>query len=267
MIGNYKVKTAYKPEEISLNVNYGKQSFQRTGGDKVSERTGTEFVRNIIANRLLTAQSESQIASLMTQMQPISFKSGEAVYQPEDNCNFVYFPETAVFSQMNILEDGKTIETAMIGSEGMLGISSVLDFQPTNFWTQTLLGGTAYRINRKVFQPELMRGGLLQSAFLQYVNAYIRQIAQRAVCNNHHRIENRFATWLLLLADRNGQPNLALTQEQIAAVLGVQRPSVTCIAQNLRSDGSIEYMRGRIILNRRKLQIVACECYAAMSQN
>jgi CRP-like cAMP-binding protein len=165
---------------------------------------------------------------------------------------------------LSILEDGKTVETAMVGSEGIVGLSSVLGFQTGNVWTQTLIAGSAFRVSAKIFKQEFLRGGSLQTSCLDYINSYIRQISQRAICNNHHRIENRFSSWLLMLADRSKKNSLRLTQEQIAVVLGVQRPSVTCIAQNLRSNGCIDYLRGRIILNRQKLEASACECYAAV---
>ena len=261
MLGNHNVKNGGE-KTASLNLSSSAGFINQT--IKVSDGRSKSPIKSLLANRLLAAQSDGDFARLLRHIQLVSFAPGEAVFQPDGVCDFVYFPESAVFSQMNILEDGKTVETAIIGSEGMLGISSVLDFQPTNFWTQTLIGGSALRMNAKMFRQEFGRGGLLQESFLEYLNAYIRQISQRAVCNNHHRIENRFSTWLLMVADRSRHNNLSLTQEQIAAVLGVQRPSVTSIAQNLRSNGSIEYIRGRIILNRPKLEAAACECYAAI---
>lgn len=265
MTSNYKVKNGYNQKHAPLNINSGAPFVNQKPIAKVFGRGDNNLpVKNLLANRLLAAQPAGDFARLRRQMRLVSFKSGEVIYQPEGNCDFVYFPETAVFSQMNILEDGKTVETAMIGSEGLLGLSSVLDFQPTNFWTQTLVGGSAFRMNSKVFRQEFACGGFLQTSFLEYLNAYIKQISHRAACNNHHHIENRFATWLLMLADRSRRLKLSLTQEQIAAVLGVQRPSVTCIAQNLRSSGIIEYIRGSIILNRQKLEAAACECYAAI---
>lgn len=264
MTSNYKAESGINRKRAPLKVESAVVVNSRRVGDLTFAKRDGSLVKKLFVNRLLAAQSESEMARLLPQMQAVSFKSGEVIYQPESDCNFVYFPETAVFSQMSILEDGKTVETAMIGGEGMLGLTSVLDYHPTNCWTQTLTGGSAFRMNAKIFQQEFRRGGLLQTSFLKYINIYIKQISQRAVCNNHHRIENRFSTWLLMLADRSRQIKLSLTQEQIAAVLGVQRPSVTCIAQQLRSQGIIEYIRGRIILNRPKLEATACECYAAI---
>lgn len=264
MISDYKVENGRDSTLAPLKGRAAATFVTRTVSDRTFGKRDALPVKKLFANRLLAAQPDGEAARLARQMQLVSFKPGEVIYQPESDCDYVYFPETAVFSQMSILENGKTVETAMIGSEGMLGLSSVLDFHPVNFWTQTLIGGSAYRMNARVFRQEFKRGELLQTAFLEYINVYIKQISQRAVCNNHHRIESRFSTWLLMLADRSRQLKLSLTQEQIAAVLGVQRPSVTCIAQNLRSHGIIEYIRGRIILNRRKLETAACECYAAV---
>ncbi len=264
MTGNYKVKNEYQPTAALPNIRSNAPFVIQPSSERNSFGRNVATVENAVANRLLAALPSGDFERLLPLMQLVFIKTGEVVYQPEGNCDYIYFPETAVFSQMSILENGKTIETAMIGSEGMLGISSVLDFHPTNFWTQALAGGSAFKMSRQIFRQETMLGGRLQTVFLKYVNAYIKQLSQRAVCNNHHCIENRFSTWLLMLADRSNRVKLALTQEQIATALGVQRPSVTGIAQNLRNRGIIEYLRGHIVVNRRKLKAAACECYSAI---
>lgn len=268
MISNYKIGSGYDRDSAALKLRSNAPYTETRSGERIAGKLKlTEEkppFKPLLANRLLAAQTETDLSRLRSQMESVSLKAGEVVYQPEGDSNFIYFPETAVFSQMNMLENGKTVETAMIGNEGVVGFSSVLGFETSNFWTQTLTSGNALRINAKTFKQEFGRGGFLQTSFLNYINAYITQISQRSVCNNHHCIENRFATWLLMLADRSRQNKLSLTQEQIASVLGVQRPSVTCIAQNLRSSGSINYIRGRIILNRQKLETMACECYSVI---
>ena len=264
MISSYKIKNgaantvaALKPNSGALFTDLENERRKRLAADHRAAET-------MFSNRLLAVSYSDGFARMTLQMQPILFKIGEVVCQSDDDSQFIYFPETAVFSQMNILENGKTSETAMIGDEGIVGTAAILGRQPNNFWIQTLTAGSAFRLNAKIFKQELNLGGTLQTVFFEYLNTYIRQVSQRVVCNNHHRIENRFSTWLLMLADRSRKSRLSLTQEQIAAALGVQRPSVTCIAQNLRNSGSIDYLRGQIVLHRQKLEATACECYAAI---
>ncbi len=264
MIADSKIGNDYKKNGRALGV-ISKPSFVNKLNVRSNPFTEEKYpVRSMLSNRFLNALDDGEFARLAAHLQTISFKSGEVVYQPENHCNYIYFPETAVFSQINTLESGKTVEIAMIGHEGVIGLSSILGRKPNNFCTQTLISGSAFRISAKIFSREFVESSAFQSSFFEYLNSYILQVSQRAVCNNHHRIEHRFATWLLMLADRSRKDNLFLTQEQIAAVLGVQRPSVTCIAQNLRSTGTIDYVRGRIILNRWKLEETACECYSVV---
>lgn len=227
----------------------------------------TLFIGEVTRNRVLASLPDRDSARLLPHLQIITFASGENVFQTNEDGAYVYFPETAVFSQLNFLEDGRTVETAMVGSEGVVGISSILSGRRNAApWTQTLLGGSAFRINTNIFKQEFEHGGFLQRSLLEYLDCYITQISQRVVCNNHHTIEERFSTWLLMLDDRCEKNKLVLTHEQIAQLLGVHRPSVTCIAQNLRNKQIIDYIRGRVsILNRRKLQESACECYSAIS--
>lgn len=252
LLSNPSVKTAFTGEAITSN---WQEVFNKTSS-----------IKTLLTNRLLKALPDSDFARLLPRLQTVSFASGEDVYQPHGSGEFLYFPETAVFSQLNILQDGRTVETAMIGGEGITGLSSILSFYPSAQWTQTLIAGSALRINADVFKQEFNRGGFLQASLFEYMNSYITQISQRVICNNHHRIEERFSTWLLMLADRSGENKLVLTHDQIAYFLGVHRPSVTCIAQDLRNNGIIDYMRGRIfILDRQKLEASACECYSAIN--
>lgn len=273
MINSYGAKAAYaKTSELpKINVN------QIFGGVKAKENQiekwksfswESDAIKNTLVNRLLAGASAENFTRLIAQIQKVSFGAGDVIYQPNGVDDYIYFPETAVFSQLNILEDGRTVETAMIGSEGVIGLPSILGLRQANFWTQALAAGSAFKIRADIFKQHFAGGGFLQTAFLEYVNFYIKQISQRAVCNNHHRIEERFSTWLLMLDDRLGtdeKNKLRLTQEQIAQMLGVHRPSVTCIAQDLRDKGIIDYLRGKIfILDRQNLETSACECYSAI---
>lgn len=268
MLNNYKAENGYAGKNLGSHLSV-RPSF---AGESVKNGLkhfsgGTSSIKTLLTNRLINILPDSDFARLLPRLQTVSLNFGEDVYQPGGAGDFLYFPETAVFSQLNILEDGRTVETAMIGSEGITGLTSMLSFYPTTYWTQTLIAGSALRIDAKFFKQEFNRGGFLQAALLNYMNSYITQISQRVICNNHHRIEERFSTWLLMLDDRSEKNNLILTHDRIAYFLGVHRPSVTCIAQELRNSGIIDYMRGRIyILDRQKLEDSACECYSAVKQ-
>ncbi len=244
-VGAYRREAIYRQKPFSGEISALKASFR---------------------NHLLNALPDEEFARLLPFLQTVSISGGENIFFPDGANEFIYFPETAVFSQLNVLEDGRTIETAMIGNEGVAGISSILNFQSPAPWTQTSIAGSALRIRTEIFKQEFSRGSLLQTAVFDYLNAYIAQISQRVICYSHHRIEERFSNWLLMLDDRHEKEKLSLTHEQISCFLGVHRPSVTCIAQDLRDGGIIGYTRGQIfILDRQKLKNTACECYSAIN--
>lgn len=217
----------------------------------------------LIVNKILSALPERELERLKVCLQPVNFADGETVHQPDDYGKFIYFPETAVFAQLNILQDGRTVETAMIGSEGVTGITTALEDRSTPIpWTQVLTGGTALRISVSIFRQEFVANKHLQTAVFDYLKNYIEQISRKTVCNQHHLIEEKFATWLLMLDDRREANKLVLTHEQIARHLGVHRPSVSCVAQTMRDKKIIAYSRGHIsIINRQNLLAAACECY------
>jgi len=274
MLSIYKNKNAsYTVKNLPLNLSTNSTT---TASASVREPVLNKWKRisrktfsigEVTHNRVLSSLPESDFARLLPHLQAVTLSSGENIFQPGDDSVYVYFPETAVFSQLNVLEDGRTVETAMIGNEGIVGISSILNSrQNVTPWTQTLLGGNAFRINTSYFKEEFNNGGFLQTSLLEYLDFYIKQISQRVVCNNHHLVEERFSTWLLMLDDRCGKNKLILTHEQIAHLLGVHRPSITCIAQNFRNKEIIDYIRGQVsILNRRTLEELACECYSAIN--
>lgn len=267
MLNNTEIEKGYDKNTASVNLNVRTPFVGKAVSSKWSKFGGETFaVKNTLAKRLLADQTDADYARLVLQMQPVSFRGGEAVTEASGSGEFVYLPETAVFSQLNMLEDGRTIETAMIGSEGIVGLASILGLQPSAKWTQALITGTAWRMPAKFLKREFERAGAFQTALFDYINSYITQISQRAACNNHHHIEEKFCSWLLMLGDRCGRNKLSLTQEQIAQFLGVHRPSVTCIAQDLRNKKMIDYVRGQIfILDRARLEGAACECYSAIS--
>lgn len=187
------------------------------------------------------------------------------LFQQDDRIDFVYFPETAVISEFQMLADGRTIEVAVTGSEGAVGISSVWSTSPAVNCAQVCVGGNAYKIEADLLERELTYSRPLQRWLHDQINSYIKQISHKVICNTHHAVEERFCTWLLMLQDRSKKSKFNLTQEYIAGVLGVYRPSVTCMAKALREKEAIDYVRGQIfITDRQKLKKMSCACYTEL---
>jgi CRP-like cAMP-binding protein len=219
-------------------------------------------LKSFTSNGLLESLPKNDLAYLLPYLERVTFEVEEYLYQPDDEIEYIYFPETAVISEFQILEDGRTVEIAMTGSEGVIGLSAVFNGQQAVNWSQVTVSGTALKIKTQLLKEEFSRGGALHTLFLDYINIYIGQISQRVICNSYHTVEQRFCSWLLMLHDRNKNPRVPLTQEQIARFLGVHRPSITQIAQVLRRKKIINYLRGKIsIVDRPKLENTACECY------
>lgn len=216
-----------------------------------------------IENEILKSLPSNVLSELSPILEQVYLNTGEYLYQPEDVINYLYFPETAIVSDFQILEDGKTLEVAMIGREGIAGFSSIFSSHSSPNWLQVSIPGKALRIDSKLFRQEFAKFPALQNLLYDYVNLYIAQISQKVICNSHHSVEERLCCWLLMIADRCGRNSLPLTQEQIAGFLGVHRPSITLITQSLREKGIINYLRGKIsILDKQKLEFTACDCYS-----
>ncbi len=252
-----------------IGFNYsGKETFNRRSGSQRAFPSEIPRLREAVTNQILAALPADELAGLLPFAETVDFSAEENIYQPDDTVRYVYFPETAVFSQLQILEDGNTVEVAMVGSEGVVGLQAIIGLPTANCWTETRVAGKALKISTEVVRREFNGSGLLHAEILGYVNAYIEQIFQKAVCNLHHQLKERFCSWLLMLQDRKKSDEFSLTQEQIARLIGVNRPSFSCIAIELRQRKIISYSRGQIvILDRRALERAACSCYSAETKN
>ena len=211
-------------------------------------------------------------SSLMSKIRPLlkltSLTKDDYLYQQDDRVDFIYFPETAVISEFQMLADGRTIEVAVTGGEGAVGISSVWSTSPAVNCAQVCVAGTAYKVETDVLEREIAYSRPLQRWLHDQINSYIKQISQKVICNTHHAVEERFCTWLLMLQDRSKKNKFNLTQEYIAGVLGVYRPSVTCMAKSLREKNAIDYVRGQIFISdRQKLKKMSCACYTELPTN
>jgi CRP-like cAMP-binding protein len=217
-------------------------------------------------NLLLKSLVSTSLGRLEPHVKRVPVSGGEFISRPDDSVEWVMFPETTALSELQILEDGRTIEVSLTGFEGAIGIPAVFWPAKSVNWIQASLPGVVYKIKRDVLQNLVSSDSWLNGLFQEALHSYIKQISQKVACNAHHSVEERFSTWLLLLNDRCPAQRLKLTQEQIARVLGVYRPSVTCIAQSLRDVGLIDYVRGNIvILDQDGLRERGCGCYFDLS--
>ena len=224
----------------------------------MSIHTPTEPVKN----RLLAALSHEEYERLLPSLQRVSFSLGEVVYEFSGHLDYVFFPTTSIVSLIYTMEDGATAEVGLTGNDGVVGIALFMGggTMPNRAIVQS--AGAAIRIKAKVLQDEFALGGEFQRLLLRYTQALITQISQTAVCNRLHSVEQQLCHRLLLINDRVKADEVVMTQELIAAMLGVGREGVTVAAGHLRHAGAISYNRGHIkILNRQRLEETVCECY------
>jgi CRP-like cAMP-binding protein len=216
-------------------------------------------------NQLLGRLPGTLLKRLQPHMRKAAFVGGEFIYRPDEAIDWIYFPEMTAISELQILEDGRTIEVSITGREGAVGLPAMYLAARSANWVQVCAPGTAVKIKRDALRNETRGFEGINTVFHGAIQSYIQQISQKVACNAHHSVEERFSTWLLMLQDRCSGNRLKLTQEHIARVLGVYRPSVTCIAQEMRDKGLIDYVRGNIIIaDRERLMDKSCGCYAAL---
>jgi CRP-like cAMP-binding protein len=215
-----------------------------------------------IGNRLLAALPVEEYERLLPHLEQVSFSLGEVVSESGGLLDYVYFPANSIVSLLYTMENGATAEMGLVGNDGIVGIALFMGggTMPNRAVVQS--AGRAVRLKAKILREEFARGGKFQQLLLRYTQALITQIAQTAVCNRLHSVEQQLCRWLLLSHDRVNADELIMTQELIADMLGVRREGVTVAAGRLQDAGVISYVRGHIkILNRRKLEATACECY------
>jgi CRP-like cAMP-binding protein len=213
-------------------------------------------------NHLLAALPESDYARLAPHLELIPMKLGDVLYEPGVRLRYVYFPTTSIVSLLYVMEDGASAEIAIVGNEGILGISLFMGGETTPSRAVVQSAGYGYRLKAQLLKNEFGRFGPLLHLLLRYTQALITQMAQTAVCNRHHSVDQQLCRWLLLSLDRLASNELSMTQELIANMLGVRREGVTEAAGKLQDAGLIRYRRGRItVLDRPRLEARSCECY------
>jgi len=224
------------------------------------------MMKEMLTNELLRGLPDVEFVRLMPALEPVSLSAGERLSSAGEPARFVYFPEGSIISSHADMQDGKSAEVAMVGRDGLAGLTGLLSARPASCAMNVSVGGSALRARREELLRELHRSEGFRRALLSYAGDYITQLSQRAACNTLHRTEQRFAVWLLMLTERLGTDAVEITQERIAHHLGVRRAGVSVIAGDLQQRGVISYTRGSLrVVDRRALESVACECYSAMS--
>jgi CRP-like cAMP-binding protein len=218
-------------------------------------------------NLLLAALPQAVYERLLPNLELVPMSLGEIVYTSGSELPYLYFPTTCIVSLVYVMANGASAEIAVTGFEGLVGIAVFLGGQTTPNQAVVQSEGHAYRIRANLVRHEFEQGGTLQQLLLLYTQALTSQMAQTAVCNRHHSLDQQLCRWLLLSLDRLHSDELTMTQELIANMLGVRRQGVVEAAGKLQSAGLIDYRRGRInVLDRPGLEARVCECYAVVKR-
>ncbi len=213
-------------------------------------------------NHLLAALPAEDYKRLLPNLELIAMPLGWALYESGGHMGHVYFPTTSIVSLLYVMEDGASAEIAVVGNEGVLGISLFMGGDTTPSRAVVQSAGFGFRLKAELLKREFERFGPTTHLLLRYTQALITQMAQTAVCNRHHSVDQQLSRWLLLSLDRLASNELSMTQELIANMLGVRREGVTGAAGKLQHAGLIRYHRGRItVLDRPGLEARCCECY------
>lgn len=218
-------------------------------------------------NQLLAALPAAEWQRWRPQLEWVEMPLGQVLYESGTTLSHVYFPLTAIVSLLYVMENGASAEIAVVGNEGIVGISLFMGGESTSSRAVVQSAGHGFRLNAQTMKDEFNRAGPVLHLLLRYTQALITQMAQTAVCNRHHSLDQQLCRWLLLSLDRLQGNSLVMTQELIANMLGVRREGVTEAALKLQRVGLISYARGRIsVLDRAGLEQRTCECYAVVKK-
>jgi CRP-like cAMP-binding protein len=218
-------------------------------------------------NRILAAMPQSAWERWEPELEAVEMRLGQVLYESGATLSHVYFPITSIVSLLYVMENGASAEIAVVGNDGIVGISLFMGGESTSSRAVVQSAGWGFRLKAKTMKDEFNANGPVLHLLLRYTQALITQMAQTAVCNRHHTLDQQLCRWLLLSLDRLPGSELAMTQELIANMLGVRREGVTECALKLQADGLIRYARGHItVLDRARLERRTCECYAVVKR-
>jgi CRP-like cAMP-binding protein len=219
-------------------------------------------------HRLLARLPSQDLERLLPRFEVVDLAHGRILYEPGSPASHVYFPISAVVSLLYLSDSGASAEVAMIGQEGVVGLSALMGGESADGRAVVQAAGRSLRIKPQDLAAEFNQGGALMQLLLRCTQAMMLQMGQAAVCNRHHAMERQLCRWLLQSLDRRHSVDLAMTQELLAMLLGVRRESVTEVAKKLQTAGLIRYARGHIVvLDRAGLQARSCECYARVRRD
>ena len=218
-----------------------------------------------VLNRLLSVLPDAQLAHWLPQLELMEMPLGKVLYESGAKMTHVYFPTTSIVSLLYVMDNGASAEIAVVGNEGIVGVSLFMGGGSTPSRAVVQSAGEGLRLKATTMMQEFNRSGPVLHLLLRYTQALITQMAQTAACNRHHSLDQQLCRWLLLSLDRLQSNQLVMTQGLIANMLGVRREGVTEAAGNLHHAGLIDYKRGRItVLDRPALEQRSCECYAVV---
>ena len=228
--------------------------------DKKEFVTSTLASRNAVLDELLSITDVTN--HLLPELKIVRLGVNQVLYELGDKIDYVYFPLDSVISGLAIMEDGTTLETNMVGRDGLVGVSTILGSGRSRQWIWSTISGNAIQLDAKLLDKLIVQNEDALKVLLHCYRAVITQVTQRCVCNTRHSIAERLSCWLLMIHDRVGGENLKLTQEMIASRVGARRAGITVAAGVLQETKAIEYKRGQLhILNRTVIEETVCECY------
>lgn len=213
-------------------------------------------------NRLLSVLPIEEYEFLKPHLEAVSCPAGTILFQASDKIRYVYFPLNGMVSLLSTTEQGNTVEVGFTGKEGMVGLPIILGQNEMPYQALVQVSAKCFRVESKIIVNLFKQSGTFHSMSLRYVYLILKQVSQTCVCNHFHNIESRLCRWLAVMCERSEEKHLALTQEFLAHMLGVQRTSVGMIANTLQARGIIRYSRGKIeIVDLDALKRNVCECY------
>lgn len=233
---------------------------------KLAERRKTLRSSSLLKNRIFSLLPEAELNRLTIELERIKLDNGADICMTGETQTHVYFPTTSIISLRADTESGKTTEIAVTGNEGYVGVGLAMGGNTTTHRVSVASGGYAYRMKASAFKKELQKSGSFQVQVFLYTQLLLTQMGINGVCNKHHSVDQQFLKLLLSASDRLNSNKLYVTHEDLSHKLGVRRESVTQAASRYKKEGLIDYSRGVItLLNRPKLELEVCECYAVMN--
>jgi CRP-like cAMP-binding protein len=218
-------------------------------------------------NQLLAALPRDQRERWLPHLEHVEMPLGQVLYEPGSTLSHVYFPTTAIVSLLYVMKNGESAEIAVVGNEGVVGVSLFMGGESTSSRALVQSAGGAFRLTAELMKEEFYQAGPVLHLLLRYTQALITQMVQTAACNRHHSLDQQLCRWLLLSLDRLQGSEMVMTQQLIANMLGIPREGATEGALKLHSAGLIDYSSGRIqVLDRAGLERRTCECYAVVKK-